>query len=151
VTKKRIILPKTRTHRDKIALSEKGKKVSKETKSKIAEAATGRVFPEEVKKKISESVNATKGMNDEQRHRFTYERDWRADHERMANMQMEEDLRTCAEMKDANLYKDVKKSRGYRQMRRVWDPTGRVSDGFYYGRIWWPLVAEKDVPSDGKP
>jgi hypothetical protein len=130
VTKKRIILPKTRTHRDKIALSEKGKKLSKESKARISEVQKGKTLTEAHKKAVLEGVEATKGMNAEQRHRFIYERDWRADHERMANMQMEEDLRVCAEMKDANLYKDVKKSRGYRQMRRVWDPTGRVSDGY---------------------
>ena len=78
--------------------------------------------------------------------RKTYRRECR-----LAQEQMRADLfHAVALLHDPALYRDVARSQGWRRSRRMFDPTGIVSDGYAEGRIWWPLVPIEEAP-DGVP
>lgn len=145
MTKRVQRLPLALSTRDKISEALRYRPKSAEHRAKLSAAATGRVLDEATRRKISETKARTKGMTPEERKLYYRSRSkiFRR-RRRMATEQMKVDLLTAALMQDAELYKDVARSRGFRRARTLFDKTGKVSDGCADGKIWWPLVEVKD-------
>ncbi len=123
------LVPKTPEHAAAAGLAKRGKPCSEETKRKISQT-----------KKYRNHRRAIGAVKD-----ATYERgDTRKDALRRAARQMYVDLEVAGREGMTELYKDVLKSKGFRAHRRVFDPTGKISDGYSSGRVWWPLKEKTD-------
>jgi len=134
--------------RDKISAALVLRRKTPEHKAKIALGRTGKHHSEETKAKIAASRKATASMTPQQRETLRRKRSgenkrWY----RLCTKQMHADLLVALGIPDLALYRDVLRSQGWRRFREIFDPEGRVSDGFARGRVWWALKKVNDGQS----
>jgi hypothetical protein len=145
MTKRVQRLAPSQATRDKISMSLTGVPKSKAHVAAVADALRGRPRSEETKRRIAETMARTRGMTKVEK--WHYYRSRTREHKkdaRRATEQKRVDMFTALLIKNVELYHDVKRSQGFRRNRKVFDPTGRVSDGYGQGRVWWPMVEVKD-------
>lgn len=124
-------LPHTEATREKISEALRGREKSPETRAKLAEARRGRKHSPETIAKITAARRARPRKTPE----AVIEAGREAATKRRAGStndrikRWKRDQLEALRMGNHELYRDVKQSWGYRNRRRVFDPTGRVSDG----------------------
>jgi hypothetical protein len=119
--------------KERISRSMKGHAVSEETRAKIAEGLKGRKHtPEAIEKMRAARARRPKKTNEvvlEQCQQVAKAR-WQENYE-IRYHQWRADLRAAREMGNMKLWRDVKRSEGWRFRRLFFDTSGRVSDGAY--------------------
>ena len=119
--------------KQRISRSMTGHEVSEETRAKIAAGLRGRKHTPEAIEKMRQARLARPKATDEERieacRRAAYERHKRDYYIRYD--QWRADMRAAREMGNMKLWRDVKRSHGWRFKRLFFDTSGKVSDGAY--------------------